>query len=82
MSDKKKVIKGLEEACKVIEDYIPSRYGGKARMACRDAIDLLQEQETVEPFHKCSGFSNEYELIADERFNFCPYCGRKVKWYV
>ena len=47
-----------------------------------DALTPLRNQETVEPFHKCSGFNNEYELIADERFNFCPYCGRKVKWYV
>lgn len=40
-----KVIKGLEEAYRVIEEYVPSRYRGYSRLACCDAIDLIRERE-------------------------------------
>ena len=37
----------------------------------------IQEVD-VKPFHKCIG--NEYTLIEDSGFNYCPYCGKKVFW--
>jgi hypothetical protein len=45
---REKVIKGLEEAYKVIEDYVPSRYMGYSRLACCDAIALLREHDDCE----------------------------------
>jgi hypothetical protein len=44
---------------------------------CEDVISLLQEQEAVEPFHKCIG--NEFSLIEDSHFDFCPYCGADMR---
>ena len=38
----------------------------------------MKEQEDVKPFHKC--FGNEYTLIEDSGFDYCPYCGKKVFW--
>jgi hypothetical protein len=43
-----------------------------------DALALLKEQEAVEPFHKCIG--NEFSLIEDSHFDYCPYCGKPVTW--
>ena len=38
----------------------------------------MKEKEDVKPFHKCVG--NEYTLIEDSGFDYCPYCGKKVFW--
>ena len=93
--DRLKVIKGLEEAYRVIEDYVPSRYRGYSRLACCDAITLLREQEPVEPTAKDEAIRVKYNCggcgylvgfvstIHDDmqyRAQFCPECGRKVKW--
>ena len=42
--DRDKVIKGLEEAIRVIDVHVPERYWGYARQACCDAIAFLREQ--------------------------------------
>ena len=42
--DRNKVIKGLEEAVRVIDAHVPERYWGYARQACCDAIAFLREQ--------------------------------------
>lgn len=47
MIDRQKVIKGLEEAYRVIEDHVPERYRGYSRLACCDAITLLRDQARV-----------------------------------
>ena len=48
-------------------------------------LDLLKEQETVKPrridgkrnhFIKCGNCN--YDLVTG--FQFCPHCGKKVKW--
>lgn len=56
---------------------------------CDDAIALLEEQEPVAPVeewawydcYKCGACSKlwgkTYEI---ERWNFCPWCGKAVKW--
>jgi len=58
MLDREKVIKGLEEAVRVIEGHVPERYRGYSRLSCYDAIALLKEQEpqvmTVEEVDKYS----------------------------
>ena len=61
--------------------------------ACMGAIELLKAQEPVEPVvdvdtWKCGncGHTLEHqELLGDnvlfhEQYNYCPDCGRKVKW--
>jgi rubrerythrin len=85
--DREKVIKGLEEAYKVIEDYVPGRYRGYSRLACCDAIDLLREQETtfvLEPdryqHYHCEKCGYVTGIIA-RMHKFCPECGRKVLWH-
>lgn len=40
--------------------------------------ELLKEQEAVEPFHKCIG--NEFSLIEDSHYDYCPYCGKPITW--
>lgn len=57
-----------------------------------DAIELLKEQEAVEPYQlediwkcgRCGGIVAYEELgvsgIENIRFNYCPTCGRRVKW--
>ena len=39
---------------------------------------LLKDQKSVEPFHKCIG--NEFSLIEDSHFDYCPYCGKPITW--
>ncbi len=94
MPDLVKVIKGLEEAAKVIEEHVPERYRGYSRLSCYDAITLLREQEPVEPEHdfpdpKCpncgTAFVSDAYYIGKpmtKYYMYCPGCGRKIKWYV
>ena len=57
----------------------------------RDAIALLREQESVKPIvgeygtRLCGNCGEEVGVISDStpykiRKNYCPECGRKVKW--
>ena len=112
--DREKVIKGLEEAYRVIEDHVPSRYRGYSRLACCDAIALLREQDTVEhaldvliahgwkkdetepvkPIrtletiraeYNCGSCTGKVGIKFYDGFwyfkaQYCPMCGRKVKW--
>ena len=40
--------------------------------------ELLEEQEAVEPFHKCIG--KNFSLIEDSHYDYCPYCGKPITW--
>lgn len=59
----------------------------------KDAIELLKEQEAVKPSvdvdtYVCPNCGHRLEVqgklgdnvIFDERYNFCPACGKAVKW--
>jgi hypothetical protein len=87
MLDRLKVIKGLEEAVRVIEDYVPECYRGYSRLSCYDAIAMLREPEPVKPIKKLGiveafkcgackwvlGWATGFPL-------YCPRCGKKVDW--
>ena len=81
MPDRENVIKGLKEL-----------HGSKETMdIIRDAIALLREQEPVQfkvtrqdknyPFWDtvCTGCGYKTSTVKDY-WNYCPVCGRKVKW--
>ena len=59
-----------------------------------DVIALLKAQESAKPVvdidtwkcENCGHTLEHQELLGDnvlfhEQYNFCPECGRKVKWY-
>ena len=76
MADREKIISNL----KGVYEYL-RHFENTAKMGewVADAIELLKEQEaTVSPFHKCIG--SAHTIIEDRAFDFCPYCGRAVKW--
>lgn len=97
MSDRQKVINGLEEA----KEFIRTRSNGSASKICRlmdvcnAAVILLKEQEPIEPVddghgslicgnqgYEC-GCVGRYDLttkVVEKYCNFCPECGKKVKW--
>jgi hypothetical protein len=96
MPDKEKVIKGLE--CLISND-VPCEgcpYYGSGyclRNIAKDAMDLLKEQEAVEPKFvgvntwtcgECGAVlgwedftQSGLELV---EYKFCPGCGKAVKW--
>lgn len=93
MNDREKVIKGLRD----IAGFIAGRVGfEQARNFLRtidDAIDLLKEQEAVEPILEqdsmvCGVCGHEViwqkmlgdGIWVDEELDYCPHCGKPVKW--
>ena len=93
MTDQEKmenVIKGLEAI--VNDDWMWKKADYYAGI-CKDAIALLKAQEPLKPVvdidtWKCGncGHTLEHqELLGDnvllhEQYNFCPKCGKAVKW--
>ena len=82
----------IEEAIKILEQVRMCYLGGIVE-AINMAIDTLKAQEPVKPVvdidtWKCGncGHTLEHqELLGDnvllhEQYNFCPECGRAVKW--
>jgi len=101
--DREKVIKGLEHCLSRYVDGLcdDCPYMGELDksymipMKCkeiimRDALELLKEQEAVEPIKPldkdddytfmCSNCKGELFCGDVIRDNFCPTCGRSVKW--
>lgn len=87
MADIEKVIKGLE-CCQMVYECKPyEKCPYSNGLECGDcdinrlhydALELLKEQqEEVEPHHKCVG--ETYSLITKSHVKYCPWCGKKVK---
>lgn len=84
MADIEKVIQGIE-VCLQDDGCVPCPYYRKGNdYFCgvtdimRDALELLKEQqEEVEPHHKCIG--ETYSLITESHVTYCPWCGKKIK---
>lgn len=85
MTDREKVIKGLQEI--VNSDWMWKKADYWA-LICKNALALLEEQEPVKPiFQKyayCCGNCGEdlarYYPPNGIETRFCPFCGRAVKW--
>ena len=80
MPDREKVISDLQEQIDWIRDNEFHKFPGWGHtvLAMKDALALLKEMEAVEPFHKCIG--NEFSLIEDRYYDYCPYCGKPIAW--
>ena len=102
MTDREKVIKGLE-CCNMPNNHDDCPYNGAAHynicthQLLTDAIALLKEQGPIKPTvsvdtwicSKCGHTLESQELIDDkenpqilvhELYDFCPVCGKAVKW--
>lgn len=90
MPDREKVIKGLAEMANSKRLWNKADYWA---MVCRDALELLKEQEAVEPktghwieskcldecFWVCSECNFPSEAIAaPQLYKYCPNCGTKM----
>ena len=94
--DREKVIKGLEEVQHYINVENLPAHTLKAKLVIDDAIALLKAQEPVMVEEradtdtincpKCGqqfarvGRDKSIYLDTDEEPNYCPKCGRAVKW--
>lgn len=95
MIDRKKVCKGLYahgyKDCKSCPYWGSGPHGSsECKDLAREALFLLREQETVEPVVHCkdANLSNGADFACSgcggsflhKVVNFCPWCGKKVKW--
>ena len=95
MVDRDITISNLEINIRWIEDNPQHQFPGwgNVTMAMRDAVELLKEQEAVEPILEqdsmvCGVCGHEViwqkmlgdGIWADEELDYCPHCGRSVKW--
>lgn len=87
MRNREKVIHEFRNWCEAMADECP--------VICLHVLDLLEEQEPIEPVddghgslicgnqgYEC-GCVGRYDLttkVVEKYCNFCPECGRKVKW--
>ena len=91
MTDREKVIKGLE-CCLHDEDDGHGRLCEKCPYDCgdcrkdlyNDVLGLLKEQEPIRPDYdpatltwSCGNCGQTFDRCKNK---FCPECGRKVKW--
>lgn len=83
MADREKVIKGLEQ---FKADFKPFCGNGADWARVDDAIDLLKEQEPVEPIPptdesdlwRCGNCNHQLFRCTHQRY--CDMCGKAVKW--
>lgn len=91
-------VANLKEAYAILcggsEHYVGlSAYSAfRCQCAVKDALELLQEQEAVEPHWRCSTVymngTGKIEMMCGNcgisiplgKPNYCPWCGRAVKW--
>jgi len=97
MTDREKAINGLK-CCTSAKNPIPCGKCGyffnreyedvwSCRIALmRDSLELLKEQEPMEPTWDCGkAYCGDCgrklpRKKADREINYCSYCGRSVKW--
>lgn len=87
MTDREKVIKGLEIHTKPNSRCVGCPYpnnGLCGDQLYHDALAMLKEQEPVEPIRQIE--QTEWTVCGNcrnhiiSKWAVCPYCGRSVKW--
>ena len=91
MSERKEVMSWLEGL--TFEDWRDYHSDSEVQTIAKEAFALLKEQEAVEPILEqdsmvCGVCGHEVVwqkmlgdgIWADEALNYCPHCGRPVKW--
>ena len=90
MIDRDNVIGNLEQNIRWIEEIECHQFPGwgNVTMAMRDALELLKEQEPVPSgkrikagdvvlcFYECGHCKNAIR----KPWEYCPFCGKAVKW--
>lgn len=90
---REKVIEGLETALAVSNVVVGTDYVVVKIGEVKKVLELLKEQEPVKPSvdvdtYVCPNCGHRLEhqgmlgdnVIFEERYNFCPACGKAVKW--
>jgi len=83
MPDREKVIKGLHDARRYLEDKEWVDRGASPHIdSINDAIALLKEQEAVEPIvstaeQRCGNCNKVIEM---DEWKACPWCGKRIDW--
>lgn len=102
MIDREKVLEGMKELCEYLyHEYKVCYHGDEEDIYNRfpianNALNLLEEQEAVEPkivssakgfFYTCGTCGQGLVEVRDtvsfddrKRIRFCTWCGKKVKW--
>ena len=93
MADIETVINGLNDIGGFIAGRVGFDQARNFLRTIDDAIDLLKEQEAVKPYIDidetkcpiCKVKLTRQELLGEDVlfedfFDYCPRCGRKVKW--
>lgn len=93
MEDKKQVMSWLEGLAQ--DDWPMFHSDSEVQEIAKNALELLKEHEPIEPIDDghgsliCGnqgfgcGCVGRYDLttkVVEKFCNFCPECGRKVKW--
>ena len=86
MTDREKVLKGLECCAAGCSGNCPyTDTGNCIEVLCGNALELLKAPEPISPMEEefydvtiwhCGACGED--LLHD--YNYCPTCGRKVKW--
>ena len=86
MPDREKVIADIEEQIAWIRDNDFHKFHGwgHAVLAMKDAIDMLKEQEPVEPFCWNDDYGQHWKCghcgkVIGANDKYCHECGRPVK---
>ena len=92
MPDRENVISGLWLLAHWPDGLIITDKEKWIKSCCERAIELLKEQEAVEPHldvdeWKCGNCGHDLEqemldgnVLFHEQYNNCPNCGKAVKW--
>lgn len=92
MPDREKYIEILSKTAKTVKEFSEDTPIKISLKCIEDILELLKEQEAIKPIAKeddtfecvCGAVVGWKELdssgMVATRFNYCPFCGKAVKW--
>lgn len=89
MVEREKVIEGLKICYFPVAKCQDCAYHGLENCndaLCRDAYELLKEQEPTRPvfngrYWECEQCKERYkDILAVKEYKHCPGCGRRIEW--